>query len=80
MRGNLAAGGVDNAPSLRGMSMLHIVRSLLALLLALPLATLAAEPLRLRVIAFNDFHGHLEAGELTVPVPDPADPRRCDHL
>lgn len=56
--------------------MLHIVRSLLALLLALPLATLAAEPLRLRVIAFNDFHGHLEAGELTVPVPDPADPTR----
>ena len=29
-----------------------------------------------RIIAFNDFHGHLEAGENVVEVPDPSDPSR----
>jgi 5'-nucleotidase len=29
-----------------------------------------------RIIAFNDFHGHLEAGENAVEVPDPSDPTR----
>ena len=30
----------------------------------------------MRVIAFNDFHGHLEPGENRIEVPDPADPSR----
>ena len=29
-----------------------------------------------RIIAFNDFHGHLEPGENAVEVPDPSDPAR----
>jgi 5'-nucleotidase len=36
----------------------------------------AAVPVPLRVIAFNDFHGQLEPGELTLRVRDPADPSR----
>ena len=27
-----------------------------------------------RVIAFNDFHGHLEPGNLSLPLPDPDQP------
>jgi 5'-nucleotidase len=30
----------------------------------------------IRLIAINDLHGHLEPGENTINVPDPADPRR----
>lgn len=33
-----------------------------------------AEPVRLRVIGFNDYHGHLEPGALTLTLPDPAKP------
>jgi 5'-nucleotidase len=29
-----------------------------------------------RLIAFNDFHGHLEPGENSIGIPDPADPAR----
>ncbi|WP_158219839.1 bifunctional UDP-sugar hydrolase/5'-nucleotidase [Ideonella sp. A 288] len=49
-----------------------------------PLAPPAAAPaaarvpmptsVSLRVIAFNDFHGHLEAGSLSLTLPDPAQP------
>jgi 2',3'-cyclic-nucleotide 2'-phosphodiesterase (5'-nucleotidase family) len=51
----------------------HLVRALsvLALLAAASGPTLAAEPVRLRLIAFNDLHGHLEANGKTVAVPDP---------
>jgi 5'-nucleotidase len=35
---------------------------------------------RVRLIAFNDFHGHLEAGENEVQVQDPADPARSVAL
>jgi len=31
-------------------------------------------PVHLRVIGFNDFHGNLEPGQLTLPLPDPAKP------
>ncbi|HEX5638917.1 MAG TPA: bifunctional metallophosphatase/5'-nucleotidase [Burkholderiaceae bacterium] len=34
----------------------------------------------LRVIAFNDFHGHLEPGENRIEIPDPADPSRTRPL
>jgi 5'-nucleotidase len=34
----------------------------------------------LRIIAFNDFHGHLEPGDLTIAVPDPADATRTVAL
>jgi 5'-nucleotidase len=33
-----------------------------------------ADTVRVRVIAFNDLHGHLESGNLTVAVADPAKP------
>lgn len=36
----------------------------------------AAAPIRLRLIAFNDFHGHLGGDELSLNLVDPADPRR----
>ena len=36
----------------------------------------SSEPVRLRVIAFNDFHGNLESGALTLSLPDPAQPGR----
>jgi 5'-nucleotidase len=32
------------------------------------------EPIRVRVIAFNDFHGQIEPGGLTLRLPDPAAP------
>ena len=35
-------------------------------------ATPPAEPVTLRLIAFNDFHGNLESTGLTLPWPDPA--------
>jgi 5'-nucleotidase len=43
---------------------------------ATPGATAPAgtDPIRLRVIAFNDFHGQLEPGGLTLRLRDPADP------
>ena len=34
----------------------------------------SAEPVHLRVIAFNDFHGHLEPGSLTLTLADPSRP------
>jgi len=34
------------------------------------------EPARVRLIAFNDFHGHLLPGDLTIAVPHPADAGR----
>lgn len=43
----------------------------LALFAALPAFAFAAEPVRLRLIAFNDLHGHLEADGKTLAVPDP---------
>lgn len=39
-----------------------------------PSAGTAAEPLRVRVIAFNDFHGNLEPGSLSLTLGDPAAP------
>lgn len=40
-----------------------------------PVAAVAPPaPVQLRVIAFNDFHGHLEPGSLAVPLPDAAQP------
>jgi 5'-nucleotidase len=39
-----------------------------------------AEPVRLRLIAFNDFHGHLEPGSKTLTVPDPDDPSRTERV
>jgi 5'-nucleotidase len=34
----------------------------------------------IRIIAFNDFHGHLEAGDNAVAVPEPANPARSRQL
>lgn len=39
-------------------------------------ASAPAGPLRLRLMAFNDFHGQLESARLALTLPDPADPQR----
>jgi 5'-nucleotidase len=39
-----------------------------------------AEPVTVRLIAFNDLHGHLEGTGLTLPWPDPADPAKIKRL
>lgn len=39
-----------------------------------------AAPAAVRLIAFNDFHGHLEPGALTLEVPAPDDPARTARL
>jgi 5'-nucleotidase len=51
-----------------------------ALCAGVALAAAAGDTVTLRVIAFNDFHGHLEPGELAIQVPDPADPKRTVAL
>ena len=57
------------------------VRKTVALaLLLIAAATAAASPLTLRIIAINDFHGHLEPGDNTIAVPHPADPTRSVPL
>jgi len=51
--------------------------SALALAALLAFASSAAGQLAtVRIIAFNDFHGHLEPGENAIQVPDPSDPAR----
>jgi 5'-nucleotidase len=57
------------------------VRQTVALaLLLIAAATAGASPLTLRIIAINDFHGHLEPGDNAIAVPHPADPTRSVPL
>ncbi len=61
---------------------MRFVFSVCKLLASLLLACNAAwaqpsEPARVRLIAFNDFHGHLLPGELTIAVPHPTDAARA---
>lgn len=58
---------------------MHAILRPTALLAAVVLAGCASpppppEPLRLRVIGFNDFHGNLETTQQTLTLPDPARP------
>jgi 5'-nucleotidase len=46
----------------------------LAAAAAAPLAAQARDPVRVRLIGINDFHGHLEAANLTLPMNDPSAP------
>lgn len=39
-----------------------------------------AEPVTVRLIAFNDLHGHLEGTGLTLPWPDPSDKTKVQRL
>lgn len=60
---------------------MRFVFSVCKLLATLALAIAPAwaqpsEPARVRLIAFNDFHGHLLPGELTIAVPHPTDAAR----
>lgn len=41
-----------------------------------PFPRALAENIPLRLIAFNDFHGHLEPGSKTLALPDPSDPAK----
>jgi 5'-nucleotidase len=43
-------------------------------------ASVPAEPVTVRLIAFNDLHGHLESTGLTLPWPDPADKSKVHRL
>lgn len=53
----------------------------IALTLALCIAAAgAADVTRLRLIAFNDLHGHLEPGDNTIAVPDPRQPGQRTSL
>ena len=45
-----------------------------------PDAAETAAPVELRIIAFNDLHGHLEPGDNVVQVPDPNEPARMVSL
>jgi 5'-nucleotidase len=42
--------------------------------------TAPSEPVTVRLIAFNDFHGNLESGNLSLPWPDPDNPGRARRL
>jgi 5'-nucleotidase len=53
-----------------------LARVLLGIALLLGGASVQARDVDLRIIAFNDFHGHLEPGENTLLVPHPADAQR----
>jgi len=62
-------------------SLRHAFHALLvaaALALALPLQ--AGDLTTVRLIAFNDLHGHLEAGDNTITAADPRDPGRAIAL
>jgi 5'-nucleotidase len=49
-------------------------------LLAAPASRSQGDLVAVRIIAFNDFHGHLEPGENAVDVPDPSDPARTKRV
>ncbi len=51
-----------------------------AALFAASIASARDDAVPLRIIAFNDFHGHLEPGNNVVHVPDPADPAKTAPL
>lgn len=51
----------------------------IALVLAAP-AAWCQDAVQVRIIAINDFHGHLEPGDNLVQVPDPDDPARTVSL
>jgi 5'-nucleotidase len=58
---------------------------LIGLIAALALVTAPASrsqgtTVPVRIIAFNDFHGHLEPGENAIDVPDPAHPARTKRV
>ena len=53
-----------------------LARLMLGVALLLGNAAAQARDIDLRIIAFNDFHGHLEAGENTLLVPHPDDAQR----
>ena len=57
--------------------MTHLLAALTLLAVSQSLATPPAEPIQLRLIAINDFHGNLEEGSLELPWPDPTHPGRA---
>lgn len=66
-------------PSMPTRALLHAATHrllLAAALLALALPLRAGEPIAVRLIAFNDLHGHLEPGDNAVTVTDPRDATR----
>ena len=61
-------------PALGRRSLPHALLALSLLLAGCSQLTPAPQPVRLRVIAFNDFHGSLESGRQVAPLQDPERP------
>ena len=51
-----------------------LARICLAATLALAAAASAQDPVRVRLIGINDFHGNLESGSLTLELEEPGAP------
>ncbi|MGE5713820.1 MAG: bifunctional metallophosphatase/5'-nucleotidase, partial [Betaproteobacteria bacterium] len=62
--------------------LVHLLsRTALAIALAIGIPAVSSqEAVQVRIIAINDFHGHLEPGDNAVQVPDPDDPSRSMSL
>lgn len=62
--------------------LVHLLsRTALAIALAIGIPAVSSqEAVQVRIIAINDFHGHLEPGDNAVQVPDPDDPSRSVSL
>jgi 5'-nucleotidase len=58
----------------------HLTFACAALLACVPLSACAQSGVTVRIIAINDFHGHLEPGDNTIHVPDPAQTSRTVPL
>ena len=65
---------LSTLPAATWFGLRRLLLCVAALALAWPLH--ASETVAVRLIAFNDLHGHLEPGDNAIAVPDPHDPAR----
>jgi len=63
---------MSTLPAARRPALHRLLLAVIALALAWPLH--ASETVAVRLIAFNDLHGHLEPGDNAIAVPDPSNP------
>jgi len=63
---------MSTLPAARRPALHRLLLAVIALALAWPLH--AGETVAVRLIAFNDLHGHLEPGDNAIAVPDPSNP------
>lgn len=67
-------------PPGRGPAWSRLLGACAAALLLASCASVPREPISVRLIAFNDFHGNLESSGLSLPWPDPDQPGRAKRL